>query len=203
VTVTLPRCLALSPSGTASGTRGPRIWPAAGAGGRPLDCRRALPGGSGAALEDAVAHRGAQTHLSTGMVRRRSDGSRPRASSHGLRDVRHMEQGRSPNEPGSNSWRQRARPLATSGDGTRPDSRELQIARLAAQRQTSREIAGQLFISANTSTITFARFQKLASPLDAIIRNGTRTEACGVVARQLTSGLSQSGDTVYVRDRQH
>ena len=75
-------------------------------------------------------------------------------------------------EMGAKAFAERARvELLATGEQARPrrveaasglTSRELQVAQLAAQRATSREIAGQLFISANTVDYHLRKvFQKL------------------------------------------
>ena len=138
-------------------------------------CRALVADGSsaGALYEEALDHLGktswrtevARTHLLYGeWLRRKKRRSEAREQ---LRRAYEMFE-----TMGARAFAERARvELLATGERARSrraetahdlTSRELQIARLAAQRATSREIAGQLFISANTVDYHLRKvFQKL------------------------------------------
>jgi DNA-binding CsgD family transcriptional regulator len=96
---------------------------------------------------------------------------------------------------GARSFAERARvELLATGERARTRSaetahdltfRELQIARLAGQRKTSREIGGQLFISANTVDYHLRNvFQKLGI--------SSRRDLAGLLPDEVLTGLSLS-----------
>ena len=96
---------------------------------------------------------------------------------------------------GAGSFAERARvELLATGERARTRSaetahdltfRELQIARLAGQRKTSREIGGQLFISANTVDYHLRNvFQKLGI--------SSRRDLAGLLPDEVLTGLSLS-----------